>query len=168
MSWPSHTCSPWRVTHGSTIIVDWSDVLAGPPELPDAGQEVQVEPLVRAPEPFIAARGNETHRLQVVRIRDHGTPDAMWTAMLAEGLPEHLPRGKATLTIETRTGHTLTMPGAIIESWPVVPEDGSATRRTLTIIGGALVAQDPPMHVLLLGDEDQPLLGDEDQPLLAA
>lgn len=144
MAIPRWTCSKLTITHGSspgTILLALSDEIDGTLEV-DAGQAVQEEALVNGAHPFVAARGNVSHRVSFTRVRQYDSHAEAQAAVFSESLD--IPLIRDDLTIAVDGGNVLELADAIIRTWPARLREATRVARTFTISGGELTDLGPP------------------------
>lgn len=120
--------SEWRVTLGTTVLLDFDDNMLAEPAMPQS-HAVQVQSYLRSDWPAVWDRGNVQFNLEFSVVLDFSTTAAARDHLVSQSLTLAALRHGA-LKVEVRNGSTTTLTDAAIESAApqMGPELGSAAR----------------------------------------
>lgn len=107
-------CSVWKITHGTTVLLDFDDKLTGEPDF-GFGKEVEVSPIVRGEHVAIFDRGNVARDWSWSRIKRHPDMAASREWRMSHDI-EVAALGKADMTVEIKDGATFKMTNAVVQS----------------------------------------------------
>ena len=109
------TCnSIWKITHGSTVLLDFTDRLTAEPDF-SFDKEVEVSPMLEGENVAIFDRGNVSHELSYSRVvRKADMTAAREWRMSHDVVVSALVKG--ILTIEFQGGDSYTLTDAVVQS----------------------------------------------------
>lgn len=158
--------STLRLTHGSTVLLDYGDLLTAEPDL-GWGQTVQEVPRARAGDADLYARGGAVRTLTVSWAVYHATLAAARAHALA--WTTAIPTTRAILYADVQGGPTYQWGQAIIADATCALRDRSLyTLHTLTIRASGIAVLDLSAYLLLVST-NRPLnlhAGDGSTPLI--
>lgn len=126
--------SPFKVTHGSTVMVTLEDNLTTWPELSGGFLAPSVD-RVNATGQKAFPRANEFNSIDLGWMRQYETP---WAAELAKlRFPSTVPRTRANLVFQSEDGTNFTLADAVLPAWSARAE-GCNVYFTLTAKGGVI------------------------------
>lgn len=123
-----------RITHGSSLLLDYGWPLATDAIELDGEQEVDVAPLSRASGVKTFSRGNDSHSIEfTIAEPEYSVRDAVVSAFQHA---VNTPRTTEDVLIELETGWVWKLESATVQSWPC-GMSGILPRRTVRLQGGA-------------------------------
>jgi hypothetical protein len=134
-------CSVWKITHGSTVLLDWDDKLTDEPEF-GFGKEVEVTPLLRGYHTSIFDRVNVSRNWSWSRIVRHTDVAAAREWRMSHDIAvSNLTKGD--LTIEVKDGDSYVLRDAVVQrmdtaSGRSVSGHSFDSKANYSVVGGKL------------------------------
>lgn len=126
-------CSNLRITHGSTVLLDYDDKIDAPPSI--SGEvAVQVTPFLRANTVGVFDRGNQSHTIEWTA--SERVTNVYNSAVNVLSHANAVPRGKADVVIQlSNTNTSFRLTDAVVQTWQST-WDEKRESLTISIVGG--------------------------------